>query len=136
MKYSIICVEYNFKFEEYVNASNNFVILHAWILPGHCSIYKLSLKYGNPSIILFYHNLFRSYIFHFIFYTNVQFNIWFISTDMYIISIVDDHFEYWVSNWEKFVDDVIKVKSKCTHYLIKISNNRKKKGKRNCNLNL
>lgn len=26
-----------------------------------------------------------------------------------------------------FVDDVIKVKSKCTHYLIKISNNKKKK---------
>lgn len=39
-----------------------------------------------------------------------------------------------------FVDDVIKVKSKCTHYLIKISNNKKKKKKekvrRNCNLNL
>lgn len=38
-----------------------------------------------------------------------------------------------------FVDDVIKVKSKCTHYLIKISNNKKKKKekvRRNCNLNL
>lgn len=29
-----------------------------------------------------------------------------------------------------FVDDVIKLKSKCTHYLIKISNNKKKKKKR------
>lgn len=38
-----------------------------------------------------------------------------------------------------FVDDVIKLKSKCTHYLIKISNNKKKKKekvRRNCNLNL